>query len=264
MKIVVAYDGTIHAKNALKYGLRKIREKGGEVLLLHVFDGSVFIDYDAGPKAEAVARAEAAQQLEAATKIIHDEAADLSTRVVSVDGDAERAILQFADTEQADLVLVPPKYKAVIKVAPCPVYAVPGTILVPVDDTDIQTGNIGLIREEASATGSKVLLLGIVPVHLYSIEERKELDLVRKATEKRLDKIDKALRDLGLETTKIMRSGYLDEEILKAADEFTVSFIVLPSGGNAPSELRKATAVILDAREGKRNPVLLIPALETA
>ncbi len=38
MKIMVAYDGTLQAKEALVYGMDKAREKGGEVVALHVFN----------------------------------------------------------------------------------------------------------------------------------------------------------------------------------------------------------------------------------
>ena len=61
MKIMVAYDGTLQAKEALVYGMDKAREKGGEVVALHVFNSSMFIDYDATVDAQGAARAEAAQ-----------------------------------------------------------------------------------------------------------------------------------------------------------------------------------------------------------
>jgi len=40
----------------------------------------------------------------------------------------------------------------------------PGTILVPVDNSDALLEDKANIIEEAKATGSKVLLLGIIPV----------------------------------------------------------------------------------------------------
>jgi nucleotide-binding universal stress UspA family protein len=264
MKILSVYDGTIHAKNALQYGIDKIREKGGEVLLLQIFDSSIFVDYDAGPKAEEMARAEAAQQLEAARQIIQDTAAGISVRVVSEEGDPEQTVLRYAEAEHPELVLAPPRYKALVRTALCPVYSIPGAILVPVDDTDIQFANMDSIREEAAATGSKVILLGIVPVHLYSKEEKKELEKVSKKTDARLNRINKMLAEAGIETKKIMRSGYPDEEIMKAADEFSVSLVILPSGGSTPSELRKAAAVILNEPNRPKSPFLLVPATKTA
>ena len=44
MKIMVAYDGTLQGKDALVYGMQKAREKGGEVVALHVFNSPLFAD----------------------------------------------------------------------------------------------------------------------------------------------------------------------------------------------------------------------------
>jgi len=264
MKILVAYDGTIHAQNALKYGIRKIREKGGEVLLLQIFDSTLFVDYDAGPKAVEMARAEAAQQLAIARQIIQDTAAGITTRIVSEEGDAEQTLLSYAEAEHPELILVPPRYKALAKKAPCPVYSIPGVILVPVDNTDTQLANMDSIREEATATGSLVILLGTIPVHLYSREEKRELEKVKKETNTRLNRIDTMLVEAGITTKKVMRLGYPDEEILKAAEEFSASLVILPSGGTTSSELRKAAAMLLHESVRLKMPFLLVPARKTA
>lgn len=264
MKILVAYDGTIHAQNALKYGTRKIQEKGGELLLLQVFDSTPFIDYDAGPKAVEMARAEAAQQLGVARQIIQDQGVGIRARVVSEEGDAEQILLGFIEAEHPDLVIAPPRYKALAKQASCPVCIVPGVILVPVDNTDMQLANLESIREEAVSTGSQVMLLGLVPIHLYSREEKKELEKVKKETNARLNKIDDLLAQAGVVTKKALRSGYPDEEILKAADEFSASLVLLPAGGSNPSELRKAAAMILHDSARPKMPFLLVPARKTA
>jgi nucleotide-binding universal stress UspA family protein len=264
MKILVAYDGTIHALNALKYGIRKIREKGGELLLLQIFDSAPFVDYDAGPKAVDMARAEAAQQLGAAEQIVRDQAVGMRVRVVSEEGDAEQVLLSYAEAEHPDLALAPPRYKAFAKKALCPVCIVPGVVLVPVDNTDMQLANLDSIREEAAATGSPVMLLGLVPVHLYSREEKKELEKVKKETNARLNKIDDLLAQAGVATKKALRSGYPDEEILKAAEEFSASLVILPAGGSTPSELRKAAAMILHDAARLKTPFLLVPARKTA
>ena len=70
MKIMVAYDGTLQAKEALAYGMDKAREKGGEVVALHVFNNGLFVDYDATIGAQGAARAEAAQFIDEAKTII--------------------------------------------------------------------------------------------------------------------------------------------------------------------------------------------------
>jgi nucleotide-binding universal stress UspA family protein len=73
-----------------------------------------------------------------------------------------------------------------------------------------------------------------------------------------MNAIEKTLAGRGIETGKILRSGYPDEEILKAADEFSASLIIIAAGGDAPSELSKAAAILLDGPERTGSPVLLL------
>lgn len=263
MKILTIYDGTIQSKTALQYGLQKAKEKGGEVVVLQVFQSSLFVDYDAGPRAEEIARTEAARHLRDVETIIREAGHQgILVRILSEEGDTIEETLRVSETEHTDLILSSPRYKAIAKKAPCPVYIMPGTILVPVDTSDALLTDLDEITAEAKATGSKVLLLGIVPMHLYSREEKKELDQVKKNTSTMVKKVKKALSEKGIETAEIVRSGYPDEEILKAAGEYAVSLIILPSGGKTPSELSKAAAIILDELERVKQPVYLLHAAQ--
>ena len=263
MKILTIYDGTLHSKSALNYALQKTKETGGEVVALQVFPSNLFVGYDAHPRAEALARAEAAQHAHAARQIMSEAGSGVHTRFVSEEGDPEEEILRFAASERPDLILAAPRYKAITKAAPCPVYIMPGTILVPVDNSDVLLADLGNIAAEAKATGSKVLLLGVVAVHMYGAAEKKELETARKSTTSALRKIRKALSEQGIESEETTRSGYTDEEILNAADEYAVSLIMLPAGGMTPSELTKAAAIILDEPERLKRPVYLMPAEST-
>jgi nucleotide-binding universal stress UspA family protein len=263
MKILVAYDGTLHAKKALKYGLQKLLKSGGDMTVLQVFDRSLFLDYDAGPRAEEMARSESARQREEAMKIVSDGAGGLSVRFVAEEGNALAKIADLVSAERPDVVLAPPRYKEIAALLSCPVTIVPGTILVPVDNTGSPAANIDGIVLEAAATGSKVLVLGVVPVHLYSREERKELERVRKETASSVKELKKTLSAKGVETLEAMVFGYPDEEILKAAGEYAVSLILLPSGSSTtPSELSKAAAILLDETERIKWPVFLLPTVE--
>jgi nucleotide-binding universal stress UspA family protein len=263
MKILTIYDGTIQSKTALRYGIGKAREKGGELVVLHVFPSNLFIDYDAGPKAEEIARSEWSQHAREAERIIADEGRGVPVRLVAEEGDPEQEILRCAASEHPDLLLATPRYKAIAQSAADHVYIMPGTILVPVDNSDAVAAGVDIISEETKATGSKVMLLGIVSIHLYSEGEKKELEQVRNSTVAAMKKIKKALAGKGIEATEIVRSGYPDEEILKAAGEYAVSLIVLPGGGKTPSELSKATAILLDEPERVKQPVCLLQAAET-
>jgi len=260
MKILTIYDGTIQSKTALRYGIKKAQKEGGEVVVLHIFQSSLFIDYDAGPKAEEVARVEAKRHLQDAEKIIREISQGVSVKIMSVEGDPVQEVLRVSEAEQAELILASPRYKAIVKKASCPVpvYIMPGSILVPIDSSDMSLANKENIINEAKATGSKVLLLGIVPVHVYSAGEKAELEQVRKRTVAAVKKINVALTKEGVEVLETIKSGYPDEEILKAADEYSVSLIMLPAGGKTPSELTKAAAIILDEPERICMPILLM------
>ena len=262
MKILTLYDGTLQSKTALHYGINKAREKGGEVVVLHVFQSSLFIDYGAGPGAEELARTEWAQHARDAKKIIDDEGSGVLIRLQAEEGEPEQELLRCAIAEHPDLILATPRYKGVAKAAPCPVYIMPGTILVPVDNSDSALAGLDKIIGEAKATGSKVLLLGIVSIHLYSAAETKELEQVRSSTVAAMKKIRKALAGQKIESSEIVCSGYPDEEILKAAGEHAVSLIILPGGGKTPSELTKAASILLDEQERIKQPVYMLQAAE--
>ncbi len=114
MKIMVAYDGTVQAKEALVYGMEKVREKGGEVIALHVFNDRMFIDYDAHIDAESVARSESARFVEEAKTLIRDKGQGVRTSLFTTEGNPEEEVVNFAREKKADLLLCPPKFKTII------------------------------------------------------------------------------------------------------------------------------------------------------
>jgi nucleotide-binding universal stress UspA family protein len=113
MKIMVAYDGTLQAKEALVYGMEKAREKGGEVLALHVFNNSMFLDYDV-MDAEARARRESAQLVEEARALIREKGSGVRTSLFTMEGNPEEEVISFAKEKHADLLLCPPRFKGII------------------------------------------------------------------------------------------------------------------------------------------------------
>ncbi len=113
MKIMVAYDGTLQAKEALVYGMDKAREKGGEVLALHVFNNGLFLDYDV-MSAEETARRESAKLVEEARSIIREKANGVRASVFTTEGDPEEAMISFAKEKRADVLLCPPGFKGII------------------------------------------------------------------------------------------------------------------------------------------------------
>jgi len=114
MKIMVAYDGTLQAKEALVYGMDKAREKGGEVVALHVFNSGLFVDYDATIGAQAAARAEAAQFIAEAKTIIREKGKGVKAGLYSTEGDPTEELVSFAKSEKVDVLLCPPKFTKII------------------------------------------------------------------------------------------------------------------------------------------------------
>src|SRR5512143_2997402 len=86
MKILIAYDGSINSKTALEYGLAKLRESGGSAVVLHVFHSAMFVDYGAGPNAEALARGEAKRHVEEARRIGQEKGEGLPVRIEEREG----------------------------------------------------------------------------------------------------------------------------------------------------------------------------------
>ena len=114
MKIMVAYDGTLQAKEALVYGMDKAREKGGEVVALHVFNSGMFVDYDATVNAQDAARAEAARLVDEAKTIIRENSKGVKASLFSTEGDPTEAVVSFAKAEKVDVLLCPPKFTKII------------------------------------------------------------------------------------------------------------------------------------------------------
>ncbi|NTW58492.1 MAG: universal stress protein [Nitrospirae bacterium] len=114
MKIMVAYDGTLQAKEALSYGIDKARAKGGEVVALHVFNSPMFADYDATVNTRDAAKAEAARFVEEAKTIIREKGTGVKASLYSTEGNPEQEMISFAKAEQVDVLLCPPKFKTII------------------------------------------------------------------------------------------------------------------------------------------------------
>jgi nucleotide-binding universal stress UspA family protein len=114
MKIMVAYDGTLQAKEALAYGINKARESRGEVVVLHVFNNRMFLDYDASADAEAVAHLESRRFVEEAKSLLREKGEGVRTSLFTAEGDPEEEVITFAKERRVDLLLCPPKFKALI------------------------------------------------------------------------------------------------------------------------------------------------------
>ena len=153
----------------------------------------------------------------------------------------------------------PKRFKELQKGSEVPVMLIPGTVLVPVDASGA-AADIEAIIAEATALGGGVQLAGIIPLHLYSREEREELERVRSAAAAAVARIKDDLVRRGITVSGELRPGYPDEEILAAAETHGVSLVLLPSGGTTPSELSKAAAILQDDPERMKWPLRVLSA----
>ena len=112
MKVLVGYDGTLQAKEALRYGAGKVKESGGEIVALYVFNSSLFVDYDVFG-AEEAARLEAMKSAAEAARVLAEIGDSVKSRVIFTEGDPEEEMMNFARGYNTDLLLCSPAYKSV-------------------------------------------------------------------------------------------------------------------------------------------------------
>lgn len=124
MKILVAYDGTLSSKDALKYGLQKVKAEGGELIVLHVFNSRMFFDYEA-INAEEITRRESYRYLEDAKRIVKEMGEGVNISFFMIEGDPEKSVIKYAKAKNVDLILASFRYRSILKRAHCPVYIVP-------------------------------------------------------------------------------------------------------------------------------------------
>ncbi|MFZ2197877.1 MAG: universal stress protein [Thermodesulfovibrionales bacterium] len=113
MKVLVAYDGTLQSKDALKYGVEKVKKNGGELVALHVFNSDQYMDYDVFG-AEEAGRAESMRYAAEAKKILEETGKGLRTRVIVEEGNPEEETINYARENNMDLLLCSPRYKKII------------------------------------------------------------------------------------------------------------------------------------------------------
>lgn len=119
MKVLVAYDGTLDSKAALKYGIRKVREYGGELIAFHVFQNHLFIDYDAGPKAEAIARLEAMRHVAEARKLLRESGRGVRASLALAEGNVLDEVIGYSKKEDVDLIVATPALETLAEKACC-------------------------------------------------------------------------------------------------------------------------------------------------
>jgi nucleotide-binding universal stress UspA family protein len=258
-KYLVVYDGTLSSKKVLSYSLQRARRTDSMVMVLSVFPAPLFVGYD-GMHAETRARREYEASLEELRMLLKSLGSGMQVSLYTAEGDPEDAILSTAETERVETIFATSRYRHLQRRTTIPVAVVPGTLLLPVDSSHDVLRIIDDVAREAQESDSSVVVLGVIPVHLYSRSETREMQAVQESTNTIMNTVVAMLRDKGIEAKALLRSGYPDDEILRAAREFSVLSIVFPDGGIAPSELRKAAHVLLADREQTHFPLLFVPS----
>jgi len=94
--------------------MEKAREKGGEMVALHVFNNGMFIDYDATIDAQGIAKAESEQFINDAKTIIREKGKGVRASLYSAEGNPTEEMISFAKSEKVDVLLCPPKFRKIV------------------------------------------------------------------------------------------------------------------------------------------------------
>jgi len=124
MRILVAYDGTLNAKDVVRYGLYRIRTTGGELKVLHMFGSGALKDFEGFTLYEAL-RGEAARHLEELQKIVNEFGVGQRVELISGEGGLESQLIAVAEDGRFDLILVPEKFAGIAESSISRVVVVP-------------------------------------------------------------------------------------------------------------------------------------------
>jgi nucleotide-binding universal stress UspA family protein len=246
LRVLVTYDGSADAEFALRFGALKVRESGGGRILLYVLQGCEGEDRDHSERCWSL------------SGLTENTGVRIGMSVLLGKGDPKGEILRHAAAERIDLIVAVSSCFKFLRDVGIPVSQIPATILVPMDDRQMPKALLDQITNEARSTFSKILLMGIIPIHLYNPSEE-ELEEIKLATLKAVQKAAAELSNRGIKTEEMLKMGYPDEEIINTAEELEVSLIVIPCTKDQPSELKKAASIILDEVRKVNIPILYVP-----
>jgi hypothetical protein len=115
MEVLLAYDGSLEAKDILRAWVHKEQNSGNRLAVLPVFNKGLFVDYDAIPAAEEMATQEFFRGITEAREIILEAGAKICARIVEKEGVPKHQILRYAETRNVDMLLCPKRYKPILR-----------------------------------------------------------------------------------------------------------------------------------------------------
>ncbi len=140
MRILAAYDGTLNAKDVLRYGLYRIRKSGGELKVLHMLDSAILKDFEEFD-AYASLTNEAARHLDEARKIVDESGKGHQVEFISCECGLAHELMPYAEEGRFDLILVPQKFAGIARNSLSRVSVVP---------RDYSTFKVLLVDDEAA------------------------------------------------------------------------------------------------------------------
>jgi len=264
MNILVLLDGGFQEETTLRYALYRAQPQRDTIFILSVFSEGMLYYYDAMPMVKDMLRRDIKSHIDRAIKIVREQGKGIGAYVLEEDGKLHKVLERVIKREAIDIIYAPPSYKAAFNSRiNCPLAIIPGTILIPLDHEELPTDSVNALVIEAKMAASAVHLLGIVPIHIYSVNERKELEVITKKTTDNVKSIGKRLIRSHIQCSEALCAGFPDEEIIKAFKERAASIILFAQGHDRPSELNKAFNLLLQERDALKLPIFSLSDLKS-
>lgn len=140
MRILAAYDGTLNAKDVLRYGLYRIKTTGGELKVLQMLDSDFVKDFEGFETYDAL-RSEASRHLDDARRVIAESGKGQRVELLSCECGLEHELITYAQEGRFDLILVPEKFAGIARQSLSKVSVVP---------RDFSTFKVLLVDDEAA------------------------------------------------------------------------------------------------------------------
>jgi hypothetical protein len=119
MKVLVTYDGSPDAKAALAYGIKKVKASGGELIAYHVLRRNIFQDDEGEPYAVEETLQDSLRRSEKVNTLVDRKGGRVRTTIVFAVIKTSYDILQYAAKVEADLIVAPPEFDALMGKACC-------------------------------------------------------------------------------------------------------------------------------------------------
>jgi Universal stress protein family len=119
MKVMVAYDGSPDARAALAYGIKKVKASGGELIACHLLRRNIFQDDEGELYTTEETLQDSLRRAETVNTLVDRKGSKIRTTIVFAVNRTSHDILQYAAKVEADLIVAPPEFDALMGKACC-------------------------------------------------------------------------------------------------------------------------------------------------